>query len=185
MAKTDLTIAGELPYSYLPAAFFNSFECHLNTRVNLGVGQSLNVTGPGRNLRANRPPWSFGLQSVTRTPIVLNVDHGHERSPGSLDESGDAQDCFVESLVDFLLARQIGNGQDTALDVDDEKCGLGGRHTFSLTGCGRAKSAWTSASVAVLSLQIEFFGSLLATIRPVSAGSGVVSVTGTYRLASR
>ena len=42
MAKTNLTIAGELPYSYLPAAFFNSFECHLNARVNLGVGQSLN-----------------------------------------------------------------------------------------------------------------------------------------------
>ena len=42
MAKTNLTIAGELPYSYLPAAFFNSFECQLNTRVNLGVGQSLN-----------------------------------------------------------------------------------------------------------------------------------------------
>src|SRR5260370_16889971 len=42
MAKTDLTIAGELPYSYLPPAFFNSFECHLNTRVNLDVGQSLN-----------------------------------------------------------------------------------------------------------------------------------------------
>ena len=42
MAKTDLTIAGELPYSYLPAAFFNSFECHLNTRVNLDVRQSLN-----------------------------------------------------------------------------------------------------------------------------------------------
>jgi len=42
MAKTNLTIAGELPYSDLPAAFFNSFECHLNTRVNLDVGQSLN-----------------------------------------------------------------------------------------------------------------------------------------------
>ena len=42
MAKTDLTIAGELLYSYLPPAFFNSFECHLNTRVNLDVGQSLN-----------------------------------------------------------------------------------------------------------------------------------------------
>jgi hypothetical protein len=42
MAKTNLTVAGELPYSYLPAAFFNSFECHLNTRVNLDVGQSLN-----------------------------------------------------------------------------------------------------------------------------------------------
>jgi hypothetical protein len=42
MAKTNLTITGELPYSYLPAAFFNSFECHLNTRVNLDVGQSLN-----------------------------------------------------------------------------------------------------------------------------------------------
>jgi hypothetical protein len=42
MAKTDLTVAGELPYSYLPATFFNSFECHLNTRVNLNIGQSLN-----------------------------------------------------------------------------------------------------------------------------------------------
>jgi hypothetical protein len=42
VAKTNLTVAGELPYSYLPAAFFNSFECHLNTRVNLDVGQSLN-----------------------------------------------------------------------------------------------------------------------------------------------
>jgi hypothetical protein len=42
MAKTNLTVAGELPYSYLPAALFNSFECHLNTRVNLDVGQSLN-----------------------------------------------------------------------------------------------------------------------------------------------
>jgi hypothetical protein len=42
MAKTNLTIAGELPYLYLPPAFFNSFECHLNTRVNSDVGQSLN-----------------------------------------------------------------------------------------------------------------------------------------------
>jgi hypothetical protein len=42
MAKTNLTVAGELPYSYLPAAFFNSFECHLNARVNFDVGQSLN-----------------------------------------------------------------------------------------------------------------------------------------------
>jgi hypothetical protein len=42
MAKTNLTIAGELPYSYLPAAFFNSLERHLNTRINLDVGQSLN-----------------------------------------------------------------------------------------------------------------------------------------------
>ena len=42
MAKTNLTIAGELPYSYLPAAFFNSFERHLNTRINLDVRQSLN-----------------------------------------------------------------------------------------------------------------------------------------------
>ena len=42
MAMTNLTIAGELPYSYLPAAFFNSFKCHLNTRVNLDIGQSLN-----------------------------------------------------------------------------------------------------------------------------------------------
>jgi hypothetical protein len=42
MAKTNLTIAGELPYSYLPAAFFNLLECHLNTRVNLNAGQSLN-----------------------------------------------------------------------------------------------------------------------------------------------
>jgi hypothetical protein len=42
MAKTNLTVVGELPYSYLPAAFFNSFECHLNTQVNLDVGQSLN-----------------------------------------------------------------------------------------------------------------------------------------------
>jgi len=32
MAKTNLTIAGELPYSYLTTAFFNSFECHPNTR---------------------------------------------------------------------------------------------------------------------------------------------------------
>ena len=42
MAKTNLTVAGQLPDSYLPAAFFDSFECHLNTRVNLNVGQSLN-----------------------------------------------------------------------------------------------------------------------------------------------
>jgi hypothetical protein len=42
MAQTHLTVAGELPYSDLPAAFFNSFECHLNTRVNLNVGESLN-----------------------------------------------------------------------------------------------------------------------------------------------
>ena len=42
MAKTNLTIAGELPYSYLPGAFFNSFECYLNTQVNLDVRQSLN-----------------------------------------------------------------------------------------------------------------------------------------------
>jgi hypothetical protein len=42
MAKTQLTVAGELPYSYLPTAFFNPFECHPNTRVNLNVGQSLN-----------------------------------------------------------------------------------------------------------------------------------------------
>jgi len=42
MARTDLTIAGELPYSYLPAAFFNSFQCHLNAPVHLDVGQLLN-----------------------------------------------------------------------------------------------------------------------------------------------
>ena len=42
MAEADLAVAGELPYSYLSAAFFNSFECQLNTRVNLDVGQSLN-----------------------------------------------------------------------------------------------------------------------------------------------
>ena len=42
MAKTDLAVAGELPYSYLSAAFFNAFKCHLNTRVNLDVGRSLN-----------------------------------------------------------------------------------------------------------------------------------------------
>jgi len=36
MAEADLAVAGELPYSYLSAAFFNSFECQLNTRVNFG-----------------------------------------------------------------------------------------------------------------------------------------------------
>jgi hypothetical protein len=56
MAKTNLTIAGELRYSYLPAAFFNSFECHLNTQVNLDVGQFLNQESfQDVDPRINRP----------------------------------------------------------------------------------------------------------------------------------
>ena len=42
MAKAYLTLPRELRYSNVPAAFFGSFECHLNARINCNVRQSRN-----------------------------------------------------------------------------------------------------------------------------------------------
>lgn len=66
---------------------------------------------------------------MTKAPIVLDVDHGHGGGPGPRNQSCDARDRFVESLVDFLLAGKIGVIQDAALDINDDKCGLSNRHT--------------------------------------------------------
>ncbi len=69
---------------------------------------------------------------MTGASIVLDVNHGHGGRPGPRDESGDAPDRFVESLVDLLLAGKIGVIQDATLYIDDEQCGFGSRHSFNL-----------------------------------------------------
>jgi len=94
------------------------------------------LTGARGDFGSNLPSWSPRFQSVTRTSIVLHVNHWYRRSPAFLDESGDPRNCFVERLFDFFLARRTWNVQNTALDIDDKKGCLDVSHVSTLTARG-------------------------------------------------
>lgn len=86
------------------------------------------VTWMRRYLRANLPAWSILLQSVARAAVVLNIDDRHRGCTGLVKKLGNTHHGGIESLIDLVLANEIGKGEDAALNVDDDDGGLDRAH---------------------------------------------------------